>query len=86
MPVVCVRGPLRRLAGGEGEHDVEGVTVLEVLGALEERHPSLAGWILDERRAIRRHINVFVNGDQALAVSPVEDEDRIDIVPAITGG
>ena len=39
MAVVCVRGPLRKLAGGRAEHELEGATVVELLGALERRHP-----------------------------------------------
>ena len=64
MAVVCVRGPLRKLAGGRGEHELEGTTVLELLRALERRHPNTGGWIVDERGLIRRHINVFVNGER----------------------
>ena len=64
MAVVCVRGPLRKLAGGRAEHELEGATVVELLRALERRHPEVGGWILDERGLIRRHINVFVNGER----------------------
>ena len=64
MAVVCVRGPLRKLAGGRAEHELEGATVVELLRALELRHPDMGGWILDERGLIRRHINVFVNGER----------------------
>ncbi len=34
MAVVCVRGPLRKLAGGRAEHELEGATVVELLRAL----------------------------------------------------
>ena len=72
MAVLCVRGPLRKLAGGRAEHELEGATVIELLRALELRHPDVERWILDERGLIRRHINVFVNGergDEATAVA-----------------
>ena len=62
MPVVRLRAPLSELAGGRRELELDGDTVREVLRALEDEHPPLAGWILDERWAIREHINVFVNG------------------------
>ncbi len=86
MPVVCLRGPLKKLAGNRSEHTVEGSTVLELLSALEREHPALSGWVLDERRTIRRHINVFVNGDRSAAETTVGDGDRIEVLPAITGG
>lgn len=86
MVVVCVRGPLRKLAGGRAEHELDGATVLEVLRGLEARHPDVGGWILDERGAIRRHINVFVNGERGREVTAVGSGDRIEVLPAITGG
>jgi molybdopterin converting factor small subunit len=86
MAVVCVREPLRTLAGGRAEHELEGGTVIELLRALEVRHPNISGWILDERGLIRRHINVFVNGERGDEATAVRSGDRIDVVPAITGG
>jgi sulfur-carrier protein len=83
---VCVRGPLKNLAGGRAEHDIDGATVIELLSALEQAHPAVAGWVLDERGLIRRHINVFVNGEQGAESTAVGRGDRVDVVPAITGG
>jgi molybdopterin synthase sulfur carrier subunit len=83
---VRLRGQLRALAGGRGEHELEGATVIEQLRALERRHPALDGWILDERALIRRHINVFVNGERGDESTAVRPGDRIEVVPAITGG
>jgi hypothetical protein len=59
MPRVCLRQPLKRLAGDRGEHMLEGATVGELLAELERAHPAAGGWILDERGVVRRHINVF---------------------------
>ena len=86
MAVVCVRGPLRKLAGGRAEHELEGATVAELLRSLEVRHPEMSGWVLDERGVIRRHIHVFVNGDRSGEDSPVRPGDRVEVLPAITGG
>ena len=86
MALVRLRGPLRKLADGRTEVTVDGGTVAELLAALERTQPSLGGWILDERGRIRRHINVFVNGDYGREDTPVGPEDRIDILPAISGG
>ena len=85
MALVRLRGPLKQLAGG-GEHPLDGGTVDELLRELERAHPALRGWILDERGAIRRHINVFVSGERAGAETAVADDDRVDVLPAISGG
>ena len=84
--VVCLHGPLRKLAGGRAELEVEGETVVAVVRELERRHPDMAGWILDERGLIRRHINVFVNGERSREEIAVAAGDRLELLPAITGG
>jgi sulfur-carrier protein len=86
MAHVRLRGPLRTLAGGRPDHQVPGATVGELLRALERAEPAVAGWILDERGLIRRHINVFVGGERAREATAVADEDRVDVLPAISGG
>jgi len=86
MAVVTLRGPLRKQAGDRAEHPVEGATIAELLRALERAQPALDGWILDERGVVRRHINVFVNGERARQDAPVGPDDRVDVLPAISGG
>ena len=85
MALVRLRGPLKGLAGG-AEHPAEGATIAELLRALEREHPGLHGWILDERGRIRRHINVFVNGEQGTEDTAIGADDRVEVIPAISGG
>ena len=85
MALVRLRGPLKTLAG-DAELPVAGVTVAELLGALERERPALHGWILDERGRIRRHINVFVNGERGGEDTAIAPDDRVDVLPAISGG
>ena len=86
MAVVTLRGQLRTIAGGRPDHEVPGATVAELLGALEAAQPALRGWILDERGRVRRHINVFVNAEAGTAETAVGEGDRVDVLPAISGG
>ena len=86
MPLVYLREPLKRLAGDRAEHTLGGATVFEALRALEREHPATGGWLLDERGSLRRHVNVFVNGEPAGQDTPVADGDRIHVIPAISGG
>jgi sulfur-carrier protein len=85
MALVRLRGPLKSLAGS-AELPVEGATVAELLRALEGAQPALQGWILDERGRIRRHINVFVNGEKGGEDTAIGTDDRVDVLPAISGG
>jgi sulfur-carrier protein len=86
MAHVRLRGPLKRLAGDRAEHAVDGASVGELLAAIEHAHPAAKGWILDESGTLRRHINVFVNGELGGQDTRVGAEDRIDVLPAISGG
>jgi len=86
MPVVVLRGPLKQLAGDCSEHSVEGGTVADLLQQIERAHPAAKGWILDERGVLRRHINVFVNGEPGQQETAVSGDDRIDVLPALSGG
>jgi molybdopterin converting factor small subunit len=86
MPLIRLREPLKRLAGNRSEHTLGGATVIEMLRELERAHPPLSGWILDERGLVRQHINVFVNGELAGAETAVGESDRVDVIPAISGG
>jgi sulfur-carrier protein len=86
MAVVRLRAPLSELVGGRRELELPGDTVREVLRALEREHPAIAGWILDERTSIREHINVFVNGEKGREETPLDADDRIHVIPSISGG
>jgi molybdopterin converting factor small subunit len=86
VAVVRLRQPLKRLAGDRSEHPLPGGTVLELLQELERTQPGVDGWILDERGRLRRHINVFVNGELGEEGTRVGEGDRIDVLPAISGG
>jgi molybdopterin synthase sulfur carrier subunit len=86
MALVRVRGPLKQLAGDRSEHRIEGESVGELLAELERANPAAKGWILDERGVLRRHINVFVNGELGGQDTRVDEDDKIDVLPAISGG
>jgi molybdopterin converting factor small subunit len=86
MATVRLRAPLSELAGGRRELELDGATVAEVLRALEHQHPDVKGWILDERGNIREHINVFVNKEYGREETALGPDDRVYILPAISGG
>jgi molybdopterin synthase sulfur carrier subunit len=86
VPFVHLRQPLKGLAGDSSNHRIHGATVGELLRELELAHPAVSGWILDERGHLRRHINVFVNGERCKADTVVAGDDRVDVLPAISGG
>jgi sulfur-carrier protein len=86
MPVVTLRAPLKDLAGGNSDVQLEGATVGQVLRALETSWPKTVGWVLDERGRVRQHVNVFVNGERVREDASVAPGDRLHVLPSISGG
>jgi molybdopterin synthase sulfur carrier subunit len=86
MATVTLRAPLKDLAGGNSDVRVDGATVGAVIQALEKEHPKLTGWILDEQGHVRRHVNVFVNGERVREDAAVQPADRLHVLPSISGG
>ena len=69
---------------------VEGATVAELIGALDEVAPGLGFYICDERGRLRRHVNIFVD-HQMIADRPrlsdrVEASSHVMIMQALSGG
>lgn len=89
---VTIRIPttLRTLTGGQSQVDVEGATVGEVLGSLEQRHAGFAERLFDEEGNLRRFVNVFVADDDVRyldgVATPVPDGETVSIIPAVAGG
>jgi molybdopterin synthase sulfur carrier subunit len=91
MPVkVRVPGPLRRLTGGSAEVTVDGATVSDALGSLDQQYPGFQDRLYDADGKLRQFINIYVN-DSDIRFSqgldtPVGERDELSIVPAVAGG
>jgi molybdopterin converting factor small subunit len=86
MATVKLRAPLKDLAGGNREVAVECASVGEILRELERRHPKIEGWVLDEHGRVRRHVNVFVNGERVREDAAVASDATVHVLPSISGG
>jgi molybdopterin synthase sulfur carrier subunit len=63
-----------------------GDTVLEVVRDLDTRVPGLANRVLDAGPSIRRHLNLFVEGELAELDTPVPSGAQVHVIPAVSGG
>jgi len=70
--------------------EVEAATLAELVRALDRQWPGLAGYLTDERGALRKHVNVFVNGelleDRAGLGDPIAAGDEVFVMQALSGG
>lgn len=90
---VVLPGLLRDLADGAAELPVELAApepLSRVLDRAFEPWPVLARRVRDERGEIRRHVNVFVDGEDAKRSEGVATEvgvgSTVHVVNAVSGG
>jgi len=90
MVQVRIPTPLRKYTGGAEAVQAEGTTVAALVSDLDKRHPGIRERICDEGGAVRRFVNIFVNGEDIRFLkqlaTPVKAGDEVSIVPAIAGG
>ncbi|MCK9250919.1 MAG: MoaD/ThiS family protein [Solirubrobacteraceae bacterium] len=92
MATIKVKVPtqLRDATGGEGAVTVDGDTVGAALDALFTAHPELRGRIADEDGALRRFVNVYLDGEDIRfgdgVDTPLSDRQELQILPAVAGG
>ena len=84
---VFIPTPLRSYTRQKGQVDAQGVTLGEVLSALDRRYPGFRFRIITEQDTIREHIRIFVNEEQARDLSAaLQTDDEIHIICALSGG
>jgi sulfur-carrier protein len=66
--------------------DVDGATVGDLIAQLDERWPGLRDRLCEPGPSLRRHINVYVEGERADLATAVAATSRVDVIAAISGG
>jgi molybdopterin converting factor small subunit len=61
-------------------------TVGEMIDALDARWPGMRDRLCDSRPAIRRHINIFVEGRRATLETRLSPDAEVTVLTAISGG
>ena len=65
----------------------QGATLAALLMDLERQFPGIRFRMVDEQDAIRRHMRIFVNGEEARTLDiKLAATDDISIVQALSGG
>jgi len=70
--------------------DVEASTLAALLDALDGRWPGFAFYVIDERKHIRKHVAIWIDGtcitDRTSIDLPLEPASRVYILQALSGG
>lgn len=91
-PLVAIHltAPLRPYCAGVARLAIAAGTIREVLARLERDQAALHRNICDETGALRPHLNVFVNADNARDLegldTPLAAGDVVTFLPAVSGG
>ncbi len=84
---VFIPTPLRSYCGERNEVEASGATLAQMLADLDRRYPGIRFRMIDEQDAIRRHIRIFVNGEQIQGLDvPLRAGDQVTILQALSGG
>ncbi len=86
---VRIPTPLRKFTGGQSTVEVEGSTVVEILGDLDIKYPGIREKLYDGKD-IKRFINIYLNDEDIRQLggeqASVSNGDKVSIIPAISGG
>lgn len=84
---VHIPSPLLSYTKQSADVEASGATVAEMLDDLNRQFPGIRFRMIDEQDAIRRHMRIFVNGEQidGLAVT-LTPADEVYILQALSGG
>jgi molybdopterin synthase sulfur carrier subunit len=77
---------IRLFADAPPRLSLEAATVAEVLDGLDERWPGMRDRLRDSTPRIRRHINVFVDGERASLETRLAPGAKVFIITAVSGG
>jgi hypothetical protein len=72
------------------ETEAAGATVAEIIKALDHRYPGLAGYLVDDRGALRQHVNMFIGDslirDRRYLQDSIASDQELFIFQAPSGG
>jgi sulfur-carrier protein len=66
--------------------EMAAATVDEMMDALDRRWPGMRDRLCDSRPSIRKHINVFIDGERASLDTSIEAGAEVFVLTAISGG
>jgi molybdopterin synthase sulfur carrier subunit len=84
--VLLPRSLVALFPGAPRRCEVEAGTVAEAIDRLDDIAPGMRNRLIDAGPSIRRHINVYVDGEPATLATPLGPTSTIHVIPAVSGG
>jgi len=90
MPVLRIPTPLRAYTSGQSEVNVNGASIAEALTDLTAQYPAIKPHLFNEGGDLRPFVNLFVGEknirDLQGVATPINEGDRVMLIPSIAGG
>jgi sulfur-carrier protein len=90
MTILRVPTPLRPYTGGNSEVELQGTSVAEAMRHLIELYPALKPHLYNGSGELRPFVTLFLNDENIKDLqgleTPLEETDRLMLIPSIAGG
>ena len=90
MPVLRIPTPLRAYTNGQSDVTVSGSNISEALSDLTNQYPTIKPHLFTDGGDLRPFVNLFVGEhnikDLQGVDTPVQDGEKIMLIPSIAGG
>ncbi len=90
MPTVKFTKALNRFFPALQDTAAGGATLTAILSEMDEHYPGVKSYLLDEQGKLRKHVNIFIDGnminDRDTLSDAVTDRSEVYIIQALSGG
>jgi adenylyltransferase/sulfurtransferase len=90
MPVLRIPTPLRAYTNGQSDVTVSGSNISEALADLTNQYPAIKPHLFSTSGDLRPFVNLFVGENNIRDLqgvnTPVQDGEKIMLIPSIAGG
>ena len=90
MPIVRFPALMKFYVDNQSEFPIEGATVAELLENVIVRYPTLKPHLFAPGGNLRRHFNIFVNGEHIRELNGLDtalkDDDKVILMVSAAGG
>jgi len=90
MPVLRIPTPLRTYTNGQSDVIVSGSNISDALTDLTAQYPALKPHLFNDGGELRPFVNLFVGENNIKDLqgvnTPIQDGDRLVLIPSIAGG
>jgi len=90
MTSIKFTSALKRFYPDLDDFEMEGKNVSELLEKIDKKYSGIKNYLVDDRGALRKHVNIFVDGelilDREKMTDTLKNESEVFIMQALSGG